>query len=311
VRRLICLLAAVAGAAGLAGCAADSPADGRLAVVVGFYPLQFVAEQVGGDRVSVTNLAQPGAEPHDLELSPQQMAAVADAGLVLYLRGFQPELDEAVALEASDAAVEVSTVVELITDGAAQTHDEETGEHAEAPAEHEDGGHDPHFWLDPTRLATVTTVVGQRLADLDPAGAAHYRAAADALTATLADLDRQYAQSLAQCQRREIVVSHAAFGYLTQRYDLEQIGISGLSPDVEPTPQRLAEVTAAARHHGATTIFFETLVSPRVAEAIADEVGARTAVLDPLEGLPAGSPDDYLSVMRTNLDALTTALDCP
>jgi zinc transport system substrate-binding protein len=279
-------------------------------VVVGFYPLQYVVEQIGGDRVTVTSLAQPGAEPHDLELSPQQVAAVADADLVVYLSGFQPELDEAVELEARDEALEVSSVVPLIEGGATHAHDELTGEHAAETEPAEDGGRDPHFWLDPTRLSTVATAVSDRLAALDPAGAAAYATAATSLAGRLSDLDRTYAQRLATCQRREIVVSHAAFGYLAERYDLEQIGITGLSPDVEPTPQRLAEVTAAARHHGATTIFFETLVSPRVAEAIATEVGAATAVLDPLEGLPAGSAGDYVSVMRTNLDALTTALGC-
>jgi zinc transport system substrate-binding protein len=294
--------------AGAVGCAGAQPGGDGVRVVVGFYPLQYVVEQIGGDRVTVTNLAQPGAEPHDLELSPQQMAAVADADLVVYLSGFQPELDEAVELEARDEALEVSTIVPLIEGGATHAHDELTGEHAAEPAG--DGGGDPHFWLDPTRLSTVTTAVSERLAAVDPAGAAAYATAATSLAGRLSDLDRTYAHRLAACQRREIVVSHAAFGYLAERYDLEQIGITGLSPDVEPTPQRLAEVTAAARHHGATTIFFETLVSPRVAEAIAAEVGAATAVLDPLEGLPAGSTGDYVSVMRTNLDALTTALDC-
>jgi zinc transport system substrate-binding protein len=295
-------------ASGAAGCASTQTAGDGVRVVVGFYPLQYVVERIGGDRVAVTNLAQPGAEPHDLELSPRQMAAVADADLVVYLAGFQPELDEAVDLEAREEALEVSTVVPLIEGRATHAHDEQTGEHSGESAG--EGGRDPHFWLDPTRLATVATMVSERLAAADPAGAATYAAAAESLTRELADLDTEYAQRLAGCQRREMVVSHAAFGYLAERYDLEQVGITGLSPDVEPTPQRLTEVTAAARHHGATTIFFETLVSPRVAEAIAAEVGATTAVLDPLEGLPAGSTGDYLSVMRTNLAALTTALDC-
>ena len=309
IARVAALTALLVGAA---GCASAQPARDGVPVVVGFYPLQYVVEQIGGDRVTVTNLAQPGAEPHDLELSPQQMAAVADADLVVYLAGFQPELDEAVELEARDRALEVSNVVSLIEGGATHAHDELTGEHAAESASEpaEDGGRDPHFWLDPTRLSTVATAVSERLAAADPAGAAAYATAATSLADRLADLDRTYAQRLATCQRREIVVSHAAFGYLAERYDLEQIGITGLSPDVEPTPQRLAEVTAAARHHGATTIFFETLVSPRVAEAIAAEVGAATAVLDPLEGLPAGSTGEYFSVMRTNLDALTTALSC-
>jgi zinc transport system substrate-binding protein len=311
MRRVLVMAAGLVLAAAVAACGADAAGDGRVRVVAGFYPLQFVAEQVGGDRVTATNLAQPGTEPHDLELSPKQIASVADADIVLYLPGFQPELDDAVAQEAAGAAFDASSVVPLL-DAAGHAHDEETGEHTDLDTDPDaDGGaKDPHFWLDPTRLAVVARALAERLAAVDPDGAAGYRDRAAALEQRLTDLDREYADGLATCQRREIVVSHTAFGYLADRYHLEQIGISGLSPEVEPTPQRLAEVTAAARAHAATTIFFETLVSPRVAEAIADEVGATTAVLDPLEGLPQGSSGDYFSVMRTNLATLQTALGC-
>ncbi len=302
----------IAAGASTAGCTApgDESADG-LRIVASFYPLQFVAERVGGDRVTVTNLVQPGAEPHDLELSPRQVAEIADADLVIYLAGFQPAVDEAVDQEAK-SAFDVATAVPLIEGTDDHDHDEDSGstnEPTSAPTP-AGGEKDPHLWLDPTRLATVAQDVATRLAALDRDGASGYDQRAAELREQLSELDREYADGLKDCQRREIFVSHAAFGYLADRFDLEQIGISGLSPEAEPTPQRLAAIAAEARQHGATTIFFETLVSPAVAEAIATEVGATTAVLDPIEGLPPDSTEDYLSVMRANLRTLKTALGC-
>ncbi|MBM7078429.1 metal ABC transporter substrate-binding protein [Micromonospora humida] len=277
----------------------------RVDVVAAFYPLQFVAERVGGDAVTVTNLAKPGAEPHDLELNPRQVGQVSEAELVFYLKGFQPAVDEAVAQNAADRAFDVTTVAPL-RDATADGHDHE-GEDGHAE---ESGGKDPHLWLDPTRLATVADRLAERLAVVDPDRAADYTTRARTLRGELEKLDTEYAAGLKTCQRREIVVSHAAFGYLAERYQLEQIGLTGLTPDTEPAPQRLAEVAREAREHRATTIFFETLVSPKVAETIAAEVGAKTAVLDPIEGLSADGGGDYLSVMRTNLTTLRTALGC-
>ncbi|KWV32221.1 metal ABC transporter substrate-binding protein [Micromonospora rifamycinica] len=278
----------------------------RVDVVAAFYPLQYVAERVGGGAVTVTNLAKPGAEPHDLELNPRQVGQVSDAELVFYLKGFQPAVDEAVAQNAADRALDVTTVVPL-RDAAAGGHDHE-GE--DGHAEEEDGGKDPHLWLDPTRLATVADKLAERLGAVDPDRAADYTTRARTLRGELDKLDAEYTAGLATCQRREIVVSHAAFGYLAERYRLEQIGLTGLTPDTEPAPQRLAEVAREAREHKATTIFFETLVSPKVAETIAAEVGAKTAVLDPIEGLSTDGGGDYLSVMRANLTTLRTALGC-
>jgi zinc transport system substrate-binding protein len=305
-------------------------------VVTAFYPLQFLSERIGGDSVTVTNLTKPGAEPHDVELNPRQVAQVADAGLAVYLKGFQPAVDSAVAQEAKGRSFDVSSVVDLLP---------YTG------GESEDGSKDPHVWLDPVRLSTIAGALGDRLARADPAHAADYRERAQDLQDQLQDLDRAYAKGLATCRRHEVVTSHEAFNYLAHRYGLTQIGITGVSPEAEPSPRKLAEVAAQARATGTTTIFFETLVSPKVAETIAREVGARTAVLDPLEGLTeptrggkpqskteneptrggkpqskteneptrGGKPqnkteddqsDDYFSVMRANLAALTTALGC-
>ncbi|MBQ1011564.1 zinc ABC transporter substrate-binding protein, partial [Micromonospora sp. M51] len=216
-----------------------------------------------------------------------------------------PAVDDAVAQNGGDRAFDVTSVQPLL-DASAGGHDHEGEEgHTE-----ESGGKDPHVWLDPTRLAGIGDQLAQRLGTADPDHAADYTARAAALRADLTTLDDEFKHGLATCQRREIVTSHAAFGYLADRYQLDQVGITGLSPDVEPSPQRLAHVIEEAKEHQATTIFFETLVSPKVAETIAGQVGAKTAVLDPIEGLAAGSDGDYLSVMRTNLRTLQTALGC-
>jgi len=294
-RALLAVLLTLAVAAGCAGRASASGfSGGKLTVVTAFYPLQFLSERIGGATVTVTNLTKPGAEPHDVELNPRQVAQVADAGLAVYLKGFQPAVDSAVAQEAKGRSFDVSSVIELLP---------YTG------GESEDGSKDPHVWLDPARFATIAGTLGERLAQADPAHAADYRERAKSLRNQLQDLDRAYAESLTTCARRELVTSHQAFNYLAHRYGLTQIGITGVSPEAEPSPRKLAKVAAQARATGTTTIFFETLVSPKVADTIAREVGARTAVLDPLEGLTDRNAD-YLSVMRANLAALTTALGC-
>jgi zinc transport system substrate-binding protein len=319
-------------------CASEPTAagdDGELRVVAAFYPLQFVAERVGGDRVSVSTLAPPGVEAHDLELTTSQVLEIAEADLVVYLTGFQPAVDDALA-EHAQRALDVAAVVPLIETDGNHGHGHEDEDHGHEDEDHghghededhghedghedEDDGHDhghdhgpedPHVWLDPDRLATIADEVAAQLSALDPAHADRYAAGAADLRQDLEALDAEYADGLADCERREIVVSHAAFGYLADRYDLRQISISGLSPEDEPTPQRLAEVVRQAEDHGATTIFFEVLVSPRVAEVIAEQVGAETAVLDPIEGLAPGSDEDYVSLMRANLAALQEALGC-
>ncbi|MFC4017803.1 metal ABC transporter substrate-binding protein [Micromonospora sp. GCM10011542] len=300
------LLALGAGAGCSTGGAAGADPQ-RVDVVAAFYPLQFLAERIGGDAVRVTNLAKPGAEPHDLELNAGQVGQVTEAELIVYLKGFQPAVDDAVEQNGGDRAFDVTSVQPLL-DANAGGHNHE-GE-KESGEEQHGGGKDPHVWLDPTRLAGIGDQLAQRLGRADPDHAADYTARAAALRADLTTLDTEFSQGLKTCQRREIVTSHTAFGYLADRYQLEQVGITGLSPDVEPSPQRLAQVIEEAKAHRTTTIFFETLVSPKVAETIAGPVGARTAVLDPIEGLAAGSGADYLSVMRTNLQALRTGLSC-
>ncbi|RKR87659.1 zinc transport system substrate-binding protein [Micromonospora pisi] len=293
------------GTAAACGSGSSGSTDGRVDVVAAFYPLQYVAERVGGDAVRVTNLAKPGAEPHDLELNPGQVGQISDADVIVYLDGFQPAVDDAIKQVGGDRSFDVAAV-EPLHDATAGGHEHE-GE--EAAAEEKAGAKDPHVWLDPTRLATIGDKLAERLGKADPGRAADYTARAQALRTELTALDQEYAQGLRNCQRRELVTAHTAFGYLAARYQLEQVGISGITPEDEPSPKRLAEVADEAKEHGATTIFFETLVSPKVAETIAREIGASTAVLDPIEGLSDGG-GDYASVMRTNLSALKSALSC-
>jgi len=308
------LLAALLALSATAGCGAGGAAgadDSKPEVVTAFYPLEFLSRQIGGDAVTVSNLTKPGAEPHDVELNPRQVGSISEAALVVYLSGFQPAVDEAVAQEAG-RAFDAASVVELLPAASGHEHEGEGEAGHEGEAAHEEeaaGGKDPHVWLDPMRLAAIGDKLGERLAEADPAHAADHRARAAELHGKLAELDTEFATGLKTCERRDIVTSHTAFGYLAERYHLREVGITGVSPEAEPTPQRLAEVARTAKETGTTTIFFETLVSPKVADTIAREVGARTAVLDPVEGR-TDPGTDYFSIMRANLTALTTALGC-
>jgi zinc transport system substrate-binding protein len=293
---LAVLLLALSGCAG--SSASGDTGSGPVRVSAGFYPYAFVAERVGGPDVAVTNLTEPGGEPHDLELTPQQVGALGESDLVVYSEGFQPAVDEAVEQQAADRALDVLSVVEL----------HEGAEHTEGGAEHEHGGEDPHVWLDPDRLSTIAGAVADRLAEADPDHEEGYRERAKALQDELAALDQELRSGLSSCARTQIVTSHDAFGYLADAYGLEQVAVAGLTPEDEASPRRLAEVAADARAAGVTTVFHEELGSPAVAESLAREIGATTAVLRTLEGAP--DDGDYLTAMRDNLERLRTALDC-
>jgi len=305
LRAVATALLAVGVAAAATGCSStDSSAaaeGGKLDVVAAFYPLQYVTQQVGGDRVAVTNLVEPGTEPHDLELTPRQVADVNDADAVVYLRDFQPAVDDAVDGGAEDKSLDVASVAPL-KEGYVPLEEGELHE--------DEKGKDPHVWLDPTRLAGIADAVAKKLGDLDPDHASEYTANAKALDTKLAALDGEYKKGLAGCQQKTIVVSHNAFGYLAARYGLTQVAITGLTPEEEPSAARLAEVATYAKKNGVTVIFFETLVSPKIAQALAAEVGAKAEVLDPIEGIAKDSTDDYFSVMRANLTTLRGALSC-
>ena len=272
------LLAAAALIAVLLLDGEEEKAQGK--VVAGFYPVAFAAEQVAGPETDVVNLTPPGVEPHDLELSPDDVRQLSSADTVLLLgRDFQPQLER--AARSNDGVIELLDSPELST-----------------------AGDDPHVWLDPVRYAQLVERIGQALDAPE---------AAERLAARVRGLDEEYRSGLESCERHEIVTSHAAFGYLAARYGLDQIAITGLSPEAEAAPQDLELVVQQIRETGATTVYSETLVSPKLARAVARETGARTDVLDPIEGLTQKSLDagaDYFSVMRDNLRRLKRGLGC-
>jgi len=296
-------LAAVPLGAGPA--AAASP---KVEVLAAFYPVAWVAEQVGGKRVAVTNLTPAGTEPHDLELTPKQRDQIEDADLVIVMgSGFQPAVED--AAESRDAGT-LELLARLPIDGAGKR----VADEHEGDEEHADDGLDPHVWLDPTLMAAIVDETTAALSKTDPRGTATYEANGEALKAELGALDERFPTGLAECDRRLIVTAHDAFGYLAGAYDLTQEGVSGLAPDAEPNPKRLAELTDLVEEKGVTTIFTEELVSPRIAQTLAREAGGlKTATLNPLEGLTAkelSRGDDYVSVMDTNLNRLRSALGC-
>jgi zinc transport system substrate-binding protein len=277
MRIVLVLVGASLALAGCGGSDDDAGGSERPEVVAAFYPLAWAAERVAGDSVQLRNLTPAGTEPHDVELTARDVERIRSADVVLYLGGgFQPAVEDAV-----DGGS--GTAVDLLDD----------------PIDR-----DPHIWLDPIRFAGIV----ERIADaLDrPNGAAE-------TVADLGELDKDFSSGLSRCQRREVVTAHEAFGYLARRYRLEQVAITGISPEAEPTPRQLEDVIERVRQTGATTIFFETLVSPRLAQTVARETGAGTAVLNPIEGLTkeqASRGEDYLSLMRDNLASLRHALGC-
>ena len=275
------------------GTVSADPGSDTLTVLASFYPLQYVVEQVGGDLVTVSSLTPPGAEPHDLELSPRQVREVGDADVVVYLAAFQPAVDDAIAARTPQNLVDAASTTAV----------------AEHLAEADAAARDPHFWLDPTMLAAVAVDVAASLGEADPAHAADFAAGAQALGADLTALDEEIAAGLASCERRVIVTAHAAFGFLAERYDLQQVGISGLDPESEPSPARLREIRSVVTEHQVTTLFTETLVNPKVAETLAGDLGIVTAVLDPLES-QVDQGTDYRDAMAANLAALQQALGC-
>ncbi len=293
----------------LAACGGSAtPSDGSTSpstgptIVAAFYPLAYAAEQVAGPDATIINLTPPGAEAHDLELTAQQVAQIADADLVLYIPGFQPAVDEAVEQQAGDRALNVTEAIELLP---AEEHgDEHAGEEDHAAL---DG--DPHVWLNPLNMATIGGEIAARLSSNSSIAATAEKGASD-LRASMEALNAEWAAGTAACTIRDLVVSHEAFGYLAAAYGFTQMGIAGLSPEAEPSPARLAEVAKFVKDNGITTIYYETLVDPKVAQTVAAETGAATAVLDPLEGLPEGYVGDYVTVMKDNLAQVRAGQGC-
>jgi zinc transport system substrate-binding protein len=298
---------AIAVASVGAACGSDKPAvpstagGGRLSVVASFYPISVAAERVGGDRVHVTNLTSAGVEPHDLELTPKQVDALQGADLVLYLgQGFQPAV-AALARRRGARAVDLLHGMNLAAEAGA------------SPAPTPTSKVDPHFWLSPPLMAAAVDEIAGALVAASPRDTAVFRANAARYRADIHALDTEYQRGLAACDRKELVTAHAAFFYLAARYGLTQLPITGVTPEAEPDPARLATLADEIKAKHITTVFFEELVSPKVAQTLARETGATTAVLSPIEGLSKheiSAGKDYLTVMRENLAALRLALGC-
>ena len=322
-RRHLAAVAALALAGSLASCAALSPGSdstaaasgagptaapsGALTVSTSFYPIQYLAQAIGGEHVAVTSVTPTNVEPHDFELSPKDVTALSASSLVLYVSGFQPSLDDALTQVSGPTVVDLAGSVDLVHhDGVEEEHEEGA---TEAAHDHDAAAAlDPHFWLDPVRMQAAAKAVEAALAQADPAHADDYAANLDTLNATLTDLNTSYSTGLGHCERTTFVTSHAAFGYLADRYSLTQASISGVDPESEPSPAELAEVKKVVESTGTTTIFTEELVSPETAQAVAAETGAQTRVLSPIESAPESG--DYADAMRANLEELRTALSC-
>lgn len=311
------LLACLGAASALTGCSAlsdDADAGSSPRIVTAFYPLEYAAVRVAGDHAKVEGLAQPGVEPHDLELTINEAALIADASLVVFEADFQPAVDEAVEQNAEGEVLDVTDAADLITvDDEEGLEDEEEGHEEEGHEEeegHDHGALDPHFWLDPLRMADVADAIADSLADADPDHADEYAANAADLREDLVGLDAAYTSGLADCDRDTVVVSHDAFGYLG-RYGIHIAPIAGLSPDAEPTAADRAELEELIEHDGITTVFSERLAPTRLSDTLAQDAGVSTEILDPIEGLTDETTDeDYLSLMEQNLEALQRANGC-
>ncbi|MDX3242970.1 metal ABC transporter substrate-binding protein [Streptomyces sp. ME18-1-4] len=313
-RRLISGTAVAAatalGLGTLSACSSDSAAAAntdKFDVVASFYPMAFLAEQIGGAHAHVTSLTEPGQEPHDLEISAKQTAALQESDAVLYLKNLQPSVDSAVSQS------EIKTKIDAASLTTMEKHGNEVGGHAAEHDDHENeelAGLDPHIWLDPVRYSQVAQGVGKAFEKADPAHAADYKANTAALVKKLDELNTQFKTGLANTKTKVFVTTHAAFGYLAERYGLTEEAITGLDPDSEPSAARVKELEKMAKADGVTTVFYETLVSDKTAKTIASDAGLKTDVLDPIEGIVKGKSrgTDYFSVQEANLKALQTAL---
>ncbi|MGP3772059.1 metal ABC transporter substrate-binding protein [Streptomyces sp. SDT5-1] len=310
-RKLIPVAAVTAlGIGALTACgsssADDKGSDGKLSVVASFYPMQYLAEQIGGDHVDVTNLTEPGQEPHDLEVSAQQRGQLEESDVALYLKGLQPSVDEAIDQSGIKTKIDAGTLTSLEKHG----NEVDGHDHGHGEETHDEDAADPHIWLDPVKYAEVAEGVGKALEKADPDHAATYKKNTEALTGKLGELDAKFEKRLKDTKTTTFITTHAAFGYLAERYGLTEEAISGLDPESEPSAARVKELQKTAKADGVGTVFYETLVSDKTAKTLAGDAHLKTDVLDPIEGITPGKSKgkDYIQVMESNLAALEKAL---
>ncbi|MDR1589393.1 MAG: metal ABC transporter substrate-binding protein [Oscillospiraceae bacterium] len=290
---------------------AGSPADAVMSVYASFYPMYDFAVKIGGDKVNAVNMTPSGTEPHDWEPTAADISGLEAADVFIYNGAGMEHWAEDImeTLQSSKlTVVEASKGIELIEGG--HGHDEEEEEHEdedEEEEEHEEEGFDPHVWLNPMYAKVEMGNIRDAFKLIDPANGEYYDANYTKYAAELDALDKEFTDALSEFPDRDIIVAHQAFGYMCSAYELNQVPIEGLSPDSEPDPARMAEIIEFASEHNINVIYFEELVSPKVAETIAEAIGAETDVLNPLEGLSdddIASGADYFTVMRSNLEAL-------
>jgi zinc transport system substrate-binding protein len=316
---------AAALALGACGPSSSPPPTAKPLVIASFYPLWEFSKQVAGDRAEVVSLVPPGFEPHDWEPSPQDVATVERAKVfVLNGAGFDPWAQKLLANVKPSELVTVTATegIELLRADLPVHGHEDTPSHGTTPAATpaskadragQTAAPDPHVWTDPVLAQAQVERIRGGLAKADPSNASVYEVNANAYLARLAALHAEFERGLAECARRDIVVSHAAFGYMAKRYHLTQVPVMGLAPEAEPSPAELARIVRFAKRRQVKHIFFETLVSPKLAETLAREVGANSLVLNPVEGLTkaeAAVGADYFFVMRENLKNLRIGLAC-
>jgi zinc transport system substrate-binding protein len=278
--------------------AAPGETTGKLQVNTSFYPLYFFASQIGGDKADVKNITPAGSEPHDYEPTSQDIARIEKSGILILNGGV-----EAWGNKIRDNLKGSDVLIITAGDGLLTQQLAEEGQTIK----------DPHVWLDPQRAKQETEKITQGFIMKDPSNSDFYLANEKQLNVKLDELDTLYKKGLEHCQSKDIITSHTAFGYLASRYGLTQRPITGLSPDAEPSSQQLAKIAKFARDNNVKYIFFESLVSPKLADTIANEIGAKTLVLDPLEGIPEDEikqGKNYFTIMENNLKNLQTALQC-
>ena len=320
LRRLAAATGVLALTFSAAACGSSTTSEGsssgKIKVATSFYPVNYLVQSVGGSHVEANSVTPANVEPHDFELSPKDVTKLSSAKMVVYVAGFQSSLDDAVKQVSGPTVVNLASSVKLEQrdDHDGDDHDHEAAasssatEAAHDDHDHDHGSTDPHFWLDPTRMADAAKQVHAALVKADPSHKADYDANLKTTLAKLTKLDTSYKQGLSQCTRKTFVTSHAAFGYLAERYGLTQVSVSGIDPDSEPSPADIAKVKQVVKQTGTTTIFTEELVSPKTAQAVAKETGAKTSVLSPIESAP--EKGDYEGAMTTNLTNLREALNC-
>ncbi|MFJ2631154.1 metal ABC transporter substrate-binding protein [Streptomyces sp. NPDC087422] len=303
-------LSACSGADASENTSGDSKSGGKLKVTAAFYPLEYLAAQIGADHVAVTDLTKPGVEPHDLELTPKETGRLGQSDVIVYLKGLQPAVDDAVKLSGVKHKVDAASLTPLESHGTEVdgTH-HTTGDNGTGGGSEEGAGADPHVWLDPVKYAEVAKGVGKALEQADPANAAAYGKNTDALVARLTALDTAFRDGLKNRASDTFVTTHAAFGYLAERYGLVEEAINGIDPESEPSAARVKALHDLVKSKHVSTVFFETLVSDATAKTLAGDLRLRTDVLDPIEGITDKSKGtDYFQVQRSNLTALRAAL---